>query len=173
LSTALHILAKTPPWAFLVLAYLVWQGLESLRARTQPFWRLLLVPTFFIAFGVSRTVGGSTTQFSALLPWAIGLVICAPVAFITGPRLLAVDRRRGLVSRPGSPVPLIRNVGVFALQYTLAVMTGGSMAGSANANLVAHGIAGCTAGYFAGWVIVALRHYLRAPEWPSVARPPS
>ncbi len=168
MPTVLHMLAKTPPWAFLVLAYLVWQGLESLRARTQPFWRVLLVPAFFIAFGVSRIVGGGA-RLGALLPWAVGFVVCAPVAFVGGPRLLAVDRSSGLVTRPGGPVPLIRNVGVFALQYAVAVMAGGKTAGSDSASLVAHGLACCTAGYFAGWVIVAVRHYLRAPA-PS---PPS
>jgi hypothetical protein len=169
LPTALHILAKTPPWAFLILSYLVWQGLESLRARTQPFWRVLLVPAVFIAFGVSRIIVSGSPHLGALLPWTIGFVVWAPVAFATGPRLLAVDRSNGLVTRPGSLVPLIRNVGVFTLQYAVAIMAGGKMAGSASANLVAHGVAGCTAGYFAGWVIVAIRHYLRAPARPRPA----
>ena len=46
----------------------------------------------------------------------------APLAFLTGPRLLAVDRGKGLVTRAGSALPLIRNVTVFALQYGVAVM---------------------------------------------------
>ena len=43
-------------------------------------------------------------------------------------------------------------------------MTRGGMRGSHEAALVSRIISGATAGYFIGWVIVALRHYFIAPE---------
>jgi hypothetical protein len=160
----LIILTKTPPWVFLVLAYLVWQGLQSLKARTQPLLRILVVPGLFIAFGVSRILGGAGAHLDALIPWLVGFVILAPIALFTGPRLIAVDRDAGLVTRPGSVIPLIRNLTTFSLQYAVAIMIGVHAGGSSTAAMIAHGISGATAGYFAGWVAVAVRHYQRAPS---------
>jgi uncharacterized membrane protein len=167
--SAEHVLAHTPPWVALILAYLIWQGVQSLRQRQLPLWRVLVVPAMFIASGLSRIVGSSSVGSGALLPWAAALVVFMPLAFATGPRLLAVDRRTGEVTRPGSVVPLIRNVLVFILQYTAVVMVGGGMRGSHEAAVAAHVISGATAGYFIGWVIVALRHYFTAPGHAALA----
>jgi hypothetical protein len=162
--SANHILAHTPTWVFLVFAYLLWQGIQSLRDRTLPLWRILVVPALFIASGVSRIIESDSGGISTLVPWAVFLALFMPLALIRGPRLLAVNRRSGEVSRPGSAVPLVRNVLVFILQYAAAVITSGGMLGSQEAALASHAISGATAGYFIGWVIVALRHYFTAPE---------
>jgi hypothetical protein len=164
-----HVLAHTPPWVALILAYLLWQGVQSLRQRKLPLWRVLVVPAMFIASGMSRIVGSSSAGSGELLPWAAALVVFMPLAFATGPRLLAVDRRTGEVTRPGSVLPLTRNVLVFILQYAAAVMMQGGTRGSHEAAVAAHVISGATAGYFIGWVIVALRHYFTAPEYAAAA----
>lgn len=171
--SAEHILAHTPVWVFLVLAYLLWQGVQSLSQRTLPLWRVLAVPALFIASGVSRIVGSNFSGLGALLPWAAAFAVFTPLAFIRGPRLLAVDRRSTEVTRPGSPVPLVRNVLVFILQYSAAVMTRRGMSGFHEAVLASHVISGATAGYFIGWVIVALRHYFSAPEKARAAPAPT
>ena len=44
---ATRILTNTPLWVFALLAYLIWQGSQSLRPRTQPIWRMLIVPLVF------------------------------------------------------------------------------------------------------------------------------
>ena len=48
-----------------------------------------------------------------------------PVGVLT-PRPFEVDHATGQIIRPGSVVPLIRNVLVFALQYTVAVIAADS-----------------------------------------------
>lgn len=159
-----RILAHTPPWAFLILAYILWQGLASLRPRTLPFRRILIIPALFVILGVYRIITSPGSGFAGLLPWVIALIISAPIAFVTGPRLLAVDRESGEVTRPGSAVPLVRNLFVFSLQFAVAAMTGLGARGSHEAALAGHVISGATAGYFAGWMIVALRHYRSAPH---------
>lgn len=167
--SAERILLHTPPWVGLLLAYLLWRGIRSLRERKTAFWRILMVPAVFIAFGMSRIVGGSSVGSGALLAWAAALAVFMPLAFVTGPKLLDVDRQTGEVTRRGSPVPLMRSVLVFVLQYSAAVMTRGGMRGSHEAALAAHIISGGTAGYFVGWVIVAVRHYFAAPDHAAVA----
>jgi hypothetical protein len=81
---------------------------------------------------------------------------------LTGPRLLAVDRSKGLVTRAGSVVPLIRNVAVFCLQYGVAVMGALQLDGHAAGAIVGRAVSGATAGYFLGWAVAFLRHYWNA-----------
>ena len=118
---ALGILTHTPLWVFALLAYLVWQGIRSLRPRTTPIWRLLIVPAVFIAMGLSRIVSGSETGPWPLLTWLGAAAVFAPLGLATPTRLIGVDRQNWLVTRAGSAIPLIRNIVVFLLQYAVAV----------------------------------------------------
>lgn len=54
MQTAIGILVHTPIWVLPLLAYLVWQGLRSLRPRTQPLWRMLIVPLVLFLMDLSR-----------------------------------------------------------------------------------------------------------------------
>ena len=65
MQTALRILTHTPAWAFILLAYLIWQGLQALRPRTQAVWRLLIVPLVFFGMGLSRLVFGARPRLGA------------------------------------------------------------------------------------------------------------
>jgi hypothetical protein len=154
----LGILTHTPPWVFLLFAYLVWQGIRALRPRTQPIWRLMVVPLIFIVWGLSR-IGLRHDNVWPLLAWLMAAIVMAPLAFVTGPRLLAVDRSKGLVTRAGSAVPLVRNVTVFVLQYSVAVMAVLQLDGHAAVAIVGRAVSGATAGYFLGWALALLRRY--------------
>jgi hypothetical protein len=159
----LGILTHTPPWVFLLFAYLVWQGIRALQPRTQSIWRLMIVPLIFIVWGLSR-IGLRHDNGWPLLAWLTAAIVMAPLAFLTGPRLLAVDRSKGLVTRAGSALPLIRNVTVFALQYGVAVMAALQLDGHAVVAIVGRAVSGATAGYFLGWAVALLRRYWSAGE---------
>lgn len=157
-----HILANTPAWVFAVLGYLVWQGIESLRPRTMPLWRALIVPALFIVSGVSRIVMNPGGGLAALMPWFIALIVFLPLSLATGPRLLAVDHRKNTITRTGSPVPLVRNVVVFSLQYVAAVLAVLPSPDHAAVTIASHAISGATAGYFIGWAGALLIHFKRS-----------
>ena len=53
MQTALRILINTPLWVWPLLAYLICQGAQALRIRTQPIWRMLIVPLVFFLMGLS------------------------------------------------------------------------------------------------------------------------
>jgi hypothetical protein len=159
----LGVLTHTPPWVFLLFAYLVWQGIRALQPRTQSIWRLLIVPLIFIVWGLSR-IGLRHDNGWSLLAWLAAAMVMAPLAILTGPRLLVVDRGKGLVTRAGSVLPLIRNVTVFALQYGVAVMAALQLDGHATVAIVGRAVSGATAGYFLGWAVALLRRYWRAGE---------
>jgi len=44
MTFAYQILIHTPPWVWILLAYLVWQGIKAMQPRTVPIWRALIVP---------------------------------------------------------------------------------------------------------------------------------
>jgi hypothetical protein len=57
------------------------------------------------------------------------------------------------------PVPLIRNVTVFALQYAVAVIAAVDPDGRTVATVIGRAVSGATTGYFLGRTIALLRQY--------------
>ena len=76
MTFVVQMLAHTPPYVFVLLAYLIWQGALALRTRQRSVWRLLIVPVLFTATGLSllvlRPLGGT-------LPMAAWLAAFAPL----------------------------------------------------------------------------------------------
>ena len=69
MQTAFRILAHTPIWVVILLAYLIWQGMQALRPRTQAVWRMLIVPLVFFGMGLSRLVLARDHASEPLLAW--------------------------------------------------------------------------------------------------------
>lgn len=159
MQIAIRILANTPVWVFALLAYLIWQGCQSLRTRTQPIWRILIVPLVFFMMGLSRLVTARDHGLEPLLAWFVAAILFASLALARGPRMLAIDRKNGQVTRPGSAIPLVRNITVFLLQYGVAVATAMKLEPHAAVAIIGHAVSGGSAGYFSGWTAALLRRY--------------
>ena len=158
------VLKHTPIWVYLLLVYLVWQGIQSLTPRDQPLWRLMIVPAVFIVIGLSGIVLRHEASLWLMLSWLAGAALFAPLGLSTGPKLLAVDRENGRVTRAGSPIPLVRNIVVFLLQYIAAVISATRPDAHLTAALVGRAISGASAGYFIGWIVAVLQRYREAPK---------
>jgi hypothetical protein len=154
------MLAHTPVYVCVLFAYLVWQGVLSLRTRRRAMWRMLIVPGLFIATGLLLLVPRPSSGTLPVVAWLLGLVAFVPLGLVTGPRVVAVDRGRGWVTRAGSPVPLVRNLLVFAAQYGIAVAVFRHPEAQAILAVAAHRVSGTSVGYFIGWTI-AFRHRYR------------
>ena len=159
MQTAFRILANTPIWVFVLLAYLVWQGLQALRPRTQAVWRMLIVPLVFFLMGLSRLVLAPDKTIAPLLAWLAALLLFAVLGLFNSPRLLAINRQTGMVTRPGSIGPLLRNLTVFSLQYGVAVATAMKLEPHAAVAIIGHAVSGASAGYFSGWTAALWRRY--------------
>jgi hypothetical protein len=159
MQVAIRILVNTPLWVWPLLAYLIWQGSQAMRARTQPIWRMLIVPLVFFLMGLSRLVTARDSGLEPLLAWLAAAALFAWLALFRPPQLLAVDRKARTVTRPGSIVPLLRNVTVFVLQYGVAVATAMKLEPHAAVAIVGHAVSGASAGYFSGWTVALLRRY--------------
>jgi hypothetical protein len=158
MQIAYAILVNTPPWVFALLALLIWQGCMALRPSSQPLLRMLIVPTVFLLMGVSRlALGGKSIDL--LLAWVVSAAVFATLALYTGPRSVTVDGETGRILRPGSVVPLVRNITVFVLQYAVAVVTAMKLDSSGEVAMAGQLVSGACAGYFLGWTIALLRSY--------------
>ena len=159
MQLAIRILANTPIWVFVLLAYLIWQGSQAMRPRTRPIWRMLIVPLVFLLMGLSRLLTARDSGIEPLLAWFAGALLFGWLALSRPPQLLAVDRKTRTVTRPGSIVPLVRNITVFVLQYAVAVATAMKLEPHAAVAIVGHAVSGASAGYFSGWTVALLRRY--------------
>lgn len=160
---------RSCPWdplrpAFILLAYLVWQGVLSLRTRRQSVWRMLIVPGLFIATGLLLLVLPPSGDFLPMVGWLVGLVAFVPLGLLTGPRLLGVDRASGRVIRAGSPVSLVRNLLIFAAQYGIAIALFRHPEAHASLAVAGHPVSGTSIGYFIGWTMAFRRRYCEAPD---------
>jgi hypothetical protein len=152
------IITHTPLWAWILLAYLVWQGIKAMQPQTTTIWRALIVPAIFIAWGLSRLGFGQQTGIAPLAAWIAAALALLPVGVLT-PRPFEVDHTTGQIRRPGSIFALIRNIVVFVAQYTVAVIAAIHADDRAMAALVGRAVSGATAGYFIGSTVALLRQY--------------
>jgi putative effector of murein hydrolase LrgA (UPF0299 family) len=75
------------------------------------------------------------------------------------------------VTRPGSAVPLVRNITVFLLQYGVAVATAMKLEPHTAVAIIGHAVSGASAGYFSGWVVALLRRYRNVDAESTGAEP--
>jgi hypothetical protein len=120
---------------------------------------MLIVPLVFFLMGVSRLVTARDRGIEPLLAWLVAAVLFALLALSLRPKLLAVDRKSGTVTRPGSATPLARNVTVFVLQYAVAVATAMKLEPHAAVAIIGHAVSGASAGYFSGRAVALVRRY--------------
>ena len=158
MTYVVQILAHTPSYVFVLLACLVWQGVQSLRTRRLPIWRMLIVPVLFEVTGLLLLVLRPSGDIMPVAAWLVGLVVFAPLGLLTGPRLLAVERTS--VIRAGSPVSLARILLVFGAQYGIAVALFRHPEAQASLTVAGHAVSGTSVGYFIGWMIAFRRRYL-------------
>lgn len=155
---AWQILTHTPIWVFPLLAYLVWLGIKAMRPRTVTIWRSLIVPAVFIVWGLSRLLSRGQDVMWPLVTWLGAAAILLTIGLLTA-RPIDLDHTTGEIRRPGSVVPLIRNITVFTLQYIVAVIAAVDPHDATTAAIVGRAVSGGTTGYFLGRTIALLRQY--------------
>ena len=154
---AWQVLIHTPIWVFPLFAYLVWLGVKARRPRTVTIWRSLIVPAVFIVWGLSRLLSRQDYAWP-LVTWVAAAAVLLAIGLLTA-RPFELDHTTGEIRRPGSWVPLIRNVTVFALQYMVAVIGAVDPHDATTAAIVGRAISGGTTGYFLGRTVALLRQY--------------
>ena len=87
MQIAFRILANTPLWVFALLRLFDLAGLagRALAPRTQPIWRMLVVPLVFFLMGLSRLVLAHRMALEPLLAWLAAAILFGALALWRGP----------------------------------------------------------------------------------------
>ncbi|HZB90982.1 MAG TPA: DUF6622 family protein [Stellaceae bacterium] len=162
MTALLAIVSHTPRWVFVVFALLLLLGIQALRPRTIAVARVFATPAVFIAWGLVSLALAAESAPQALVGWSLTAVAGASLALLT----LRLDGLRaeggGRVHLPGSPLPLMRNVLIFAAKYVLAVLLALHPAARSQLLFWDMAVSGASAGYFIGWTVRFLIAYRRA-----------
>lgn len=156
----ISILQHTPVWVYVLFAVLLVLGLVSLRTRTVKFWRPLVAPAVFIAWGIYGLL--LRLDASALLPlyWAGAAALAAGLAWYgTSLETMAPDPASGQVRIMGSAFPLIRNMVLFFSKYAVGVAVAQRAADLQTLYAVDVAVSGISLGYFAGWLLRFAQRY--------------
>ncbi len=151
------ILSKTPLWVFALFALLIWLGVCQLSVRWVSIHRVWLTPIVFIVWGLSGLVLRNTGSMAALLPWLAAAIVGTLIG-LSRRNTLEIDRARSRVMRPGSALPLLRNVVVFSAHYVLNVAAA-FHPGQHSIMQADMAVSGLFAGYFVGWLSRFSQHY--------------
>ncbi len=155
-----EILIHTPWWAFAALALLIWSGIQALLPRTRAIGQVLITPSVFIVWGLASLLTRSSAAPYLLRAWLIPAAVFAALAWLTGrSSAITVDPARKLISLPGSPIPLIRSLCVFAAKYGLGVAFALAQDRRADIEFCNILVSGASAGYFSGWALRLLSIY--------------
>jgi len=160
----LGILGRTPLWIWLFFAFVLLRGLGATRPRVGSLRGVFVVPGLFMAWGALCLAMRLFAGEPALAAWSCAVAVAALLGILSGPRSLAVDRRQGLVGRPGSWLPLARYVAIFGAHYALGVAAVLSPERRESLELWEIAVSGVSFGYFAGWTARFVRSYRQAPD---------
>src|SRR5882757_1375974 len=119
-----QIVANTPLWVWPLMAFVLWLGVQGLRPRVIPWWRLAILP----AVGLATSLGGiaqSANPVWAATGWALALLAFLPLGWVFGQnravRLLPEDAR---VEIAGGWFALVFGISIFAVRYAMGVLFG-------------------------------------------------
>ncbi len=161
----LTILQNSPWWVYVLLGLLIWLGLQALRPRTLPIWRLTIVPTAFIGWGIASMFTQSKITAFLIADWLVAAAMGVVVAWISTRQVdFQVDRAHRLVTFPGSVRPLIRNILIFTVKYAIGVAMAVLPRYHEQLTIFNIGVSGAIAGYFLGWLCRFMLVYRREPE---------
>lgn len=118
----LQIVEHTPLWVWGLLAALLALGFSQVRDRDVGLARVTVLPLVMLALsfaGVTSAFGGRP---AALVAWAVGIAIATRalrgLISVRGARWSPATQRLHV---PGSWVPLVLIVGLFAIKYAVGV----------------------------------------------------
>ena len=154
-----QIVAGTPPWVWALLALLVNLGIRALRPTTGPLWRIAILPTVFLVWGLYGLAASNGLSAQRAVPWLVALAVAAL-------RPIRADRTHGLVHVPGGPFTLVMSLLIFAIKYVFGVLHAMDPVAFADARLwlTELAVSGLLTGMFIGRFAGLWRQYRTAPE---------
>ncbi|BBK31709.1 hypothetical protein EDC65_0513 [Stella humosa] len=159
----LTIVARTPPWVWVVLVIVLVIGFRGLRPQRSSPRRLLITPAVFVAIALVQLVI-SANPLAALPAWLAGMVPGAVIGWVWARGLpFRIDRAAGRIETPGTAFWLVVGMLLFACRYALGVYVGMHPELRTDPFWVAAPflVAGVGSGMALAWAALLLRRYFR------------
>lgn len=166
-----QIVANTPLWVWPLMAFVLWLGLQGLRARVVPWWRLAILPLV----GLATSLGGivqSTDPAAAATGWGLALLACLPLGWALGQkRPVRLRPEDGRLEIAGGWFVLLFGVSIFAVRYAMGVLFGVLPALRVEPFWIhaSGAVGGAVAGIGIGWLANLLRRARQSGEAASCA----
>lgn len=164
------IIHGTPIWVWVLLVVLVSRGFKALNSGTAPLSRLAIVPLIFAGWGIAHLISSPLAGWSDVIAWMTGsLVGIAAGVFLASRTRFIVDPISKTVMVPGSALPLLLIIAIFAskfwLGFEMATVTDVSSLGMYM--LISAAVSGVIAGVFGGrfityWRAMSARRVVQA-----------
>jgi hypothetical protein len=166
------IIHGAPIWVWVLLVVLLFRGFKALNSGTAPLSRLAITPLIVAGLGMAHLASNPLAGWFAVVAWMIGAIvgIAGGIAIASRTRFI-VDPIRNTVMLPGSSVPLLLMLAIFAtkfwLGFEMATLTNASSLGMVV--LIGAAVSGVVAGMLGGRFIT----YWRAMTARRVTQPNS
>ena len=164
-----QIVVNTPLWVWPLMGFVVWLGLQGLRPRVVPWWRLAILPLV----GFAASLGGiaqSANPAWAAIGWGLALLVFLPLGWLIGQRRpVRVRPEDGRLEIGGGWFVLVFGVSIFAVRYAMGVLFGvlPALRGETFWIYLSGAVGGMVAGIGIGWIANLLRRARR----PAIAAP--
>jgi uncharacterized protein DUF6622 len=165
-GTFAQIAANTPLWVWALLALLLFLGIRALRPTTAPVWRIAILPTVFLIWGLTGVIAANGLAAQRAVPWLAAIAAGTLIGWvIAGLKPIRADRAHGLVHIPGGPFTLVLALLIFAIKYVFGVLHAMSPAAFADARfwLTELAVSGVLTGMFIGRFAGLWRQYRADP----------
>jgi hypothetical protein len=150
----LQIVTNTPLWVWPLMVFVLWLGLQGLRPRVVPWWRLAILPTVGLATSLAGIAQSAHPVWTAT-GWGLGLLALLPLGWAIGQkRPVRLRPEDGRVEIAGGWFALVFGVSIFAVRYAMGVLFGILPALRAEAFWIylSGAVGGMVAGIGIGWI---------------------
>ncbi len=117
------IVSGTPSWVWIVFIFVLYRGLQACKLRTFSVYKLGIIPTLFLALSIQGICTLQCPMPGMWILWCAGLllgIVQGWFIFTTSP--IKADKKKCLITIPGSPLILVLSFIIFASKYYMGYL---------------------------------------------------
>ncbi|ARN21425.1 DUF6622 family protein [Piscinibacter gummiphilus] len=119
-ATSTQIVTQAPTWVWFLLTGLLAIGLMQARDRLVSLRLATVLPLVMLVLSFRAVVSTFVPSADNVMAWFMGVVVAVAVTHLSGwPRGIEWDARHQRIAVPGSWVPLMLFLAIFALKFAV------------------------------------------------------
>jgi hypothetical protein len=118
-----QIILNTPPWVWVLLAFLIYRGAVASTDRALPLAQTVIIPVVMLGLSIQGILGAFGASGATMSSWLACLFAGAWLAWrLFNRAAVSADRSKGLVFQQGSWMPMALMLGIFLMKYAVGVL---------------------------------------------------